>query len=70
MTRPYFLNEAVNAVVKADLTLWAMWIVTRDPYDDEIEPLHNSSWVKQAQENEARHLDRLQKKLAQAKSSL
>lgn len=70
MTRPYFLNEAVKAVVMADLTLWAMWIATRDTYDDEIEPLHNASWVKQAQENEAKHLETLQEKLTQAEYSI
>ena len=70
MTRPYFLNETVQTTVMADLTLWAMWIATRGTYDWEIEPLHNPDWVKKAQENEAKHLDRLQEKLTQAKASL
>jgi len=67
-TRPFFLNAAVKATVMADLTLWAMWVTTRDTYDDEIEPLHNASWVSKAEAKEAEHLEFLQGKLSQAKA--
>lgn len=67
-TRPFFLNTAVEAVVKADLTLWAMWVATRDTYDSDIEPLHNASWVSTAKAKEVAHLEVLQAKLAQAKA--
>ena len=63
-----FLNSAVEATVTADMTLWAMWLVTRDTYDSDIEPLHNSDWVSVAKAQEAKHLEFLQAKLAQVKA--
>jgi hypothetical protein len=61
--RPWFLNPAVKAAVAADPVLKGMWVATRQPYDDEIEPLHNDAWVKQAQVREQAHLQDLQAKL-------
>jgi len=67
-TRPYFLNEAVKAVVLGDFKLLAMWVATRSTYDDDIEPLHNPSWVANARSQEQAHLEHLQEKVALART--
>lgn len=55
----WFLNDNVRQEVLSDPTLKAMWVVTRNQYDSEIDALHNPSWVKWAQNREVAHLDYL-----------
>ena len=67
-TRPLFLNPHVEATVMESVSLLAMWVVTRQPYDDEIEPLHNPDWVRSAKLKEEAHLAKLQGALQEAQA--
>jgi len=59
----YFLNKGVEEEVFQSELLFVAWFSRYGLYDDEIDPLHQEGWVRQAKQKEVEKLEQLKKDL-------
>lgn len=41
-----FLNKKVQDIVESDPLLYVAWHLRHEPYDNDLDPVHNKYWIK------------------------
>lgn len=63
-----FLNSDVEKETLDDFTLYVAYRIMFGTYDEDIDPLHNSDYVKKQKNIEISNLDKIKAKLIQLKT--